>query len=325
VTSNRKHNSDKMATTSSTPKESWILRPLLFAYQNLPPLIKIRTLDVTFTLASFLCLSVLRIFIFQVLLSFGWPERSKMTTDAASSLTSIVHAVALCLWLSVWFAKLGHYRKYIPSCKLSDHKDKNVQDAATACLQFCTGYMLFDSFWLFADTYQLGLMPLTEFEMLVLAHHALTSFYMTSCRILQAGHISAMILMLTGEISNPLMNAMFTTRFAIQLECCSSEHMMLLHSIIEHSFAVVYLIFRLTIGPACAIHLAWDVLFTKRGRQNIPLPLSIVWVSMVVIVIAGSGPFILEAVEMLQDGWELKFSPEYDYGERFRIQGGDEL
>lgn len=304
--------------------ESWILHPLLLAYQKLPPLVQIGSLDFTFTLASFLLLSVLRSIIYQILASFGWPVRSKMTTDAAASITSIVHSIALCTWLTAWFVKLG-YKHYVPSCKLSDHKDKNVRDVAIACLEFCTGYMLFDSFWFLVATYQLGLMPPTEFEMLVLAHHALTSFYMISCRVIEAGHISAMILMLTGEVSNPLMNGMFTTRFAVQLKCCSSDNMMLLHSLMEHSFAVVYLIFRIAIGPACAIHLAWDVLFTQRGRQNIPLPLSLIWVSMVIIVIAGSGPFILEAVEMLQDGWELKFPPNFDYGERFQIQNGGEL
>ena len=311
-----------MKTEASSLTDAWLLRMLLSWYRSCPRFARIGGLDFSFTIASSLFLSVIRVITFQVLVHLGWPARSKMTTDASSSLTSILHAIALCSWLTVFFAKLG-WRNYIPSCKMNSHANEDFQDVSTACLQFCTGYMLFDSVWLIKDTYQLGLMPLTEFELLVLAHHFMTSFYMTSCRLIQAGHLSAMILMLTGEISNPLMNGMFTTRFAIQLECCSSESMMVLHSLLEHIFAIVYLVFRIFIGPACAIHLSWDILFTKEGRKNIPFPLSLIWVAMVVLVIVGSGPFVLEAIEMLRDGWELKFPPSYDFGERFRIQDGE--
>lgn len=303
------------------------LKVLLYCYRTLPKIIKIGKLDFTFTFASCAGLSILRIGFFKLLTAFyGWPARTKMTTDASASLASIVHSILLCWCLTEWFWKLG-LKAYSPSGRLSDHDNNpDLKDAAVACLQFCTGYMLFDSLWLVGDAYQLDILPMTEFETLVLMHHFLTSFYMISCRVIGAGHISAMILMLTGEISNPLMNGMFVTRFAIQLECCrQSKTILILHSLLEHSFAVVYIAFRTTIGPACAIHLAWDVLFSKTGRQNIPLMLSVIWVIMVVGVLVGSGPFILEAFEMLQDGWELKYTPDYDYGARFQIRSGDEL
>ncbi|CAJ1931417.1 unnamed protein product [Cylindrotheca closterium] len=306
-------------------KTGGMLKLLLSCYRSLPKVIQIGKLDFTFTFVSFAALSVIRTIFFQLLTAYyGWPIRSKMTTDAAASLASIVHSIVLCWLLTEWFWKLG-FRAYFPSGKLSDH-NSDMKDSAVACLQVCTGYMLFDALWLIGNSYQLNILPLTEFETLVLAHHVLTSFYMISCRVIGAGHISAMILMLTGEISNPLMNGMFVTRFAIQLECCKhSEFIVMLHSLLEPSFAVVYIIFRTTIGPACAIHLAWDVLCTKQGRQNIPLLLSVFWVIMVIGVLVGSGPFIGEAIEMLQDGWKLKYTPDYDYGDRYRIHGGDEL
>lgn len=180
--------------------DSWILRTLLGTYRILSRTRRPKNnspIGVAFTIASFLGLSLIRVIIFHSLLSLGWPRHSKMITDAAASLTSIVHSTLLCTWLTVLFWKLG-WRRYVPSWKLVDHKNTDWQDAATACLEFCTGYMLFDAFWLVKDTHDLGLLPLTEFEMLVLAHHALTSFYMLSCRLIGAGHVSAMILMLTG-------------------------------------------------------------------------------------------------------------------------------
>ncbi|KAL3939903.1 MAG: hypothetical protein SGBAC_005456 [Bacillariaceae sp.] len=310
-----------------TRKTGGILKPLLSCYRGTPNVIQFGKLDFTFTFVSCAVLSLIRQISFQILTSYyGWPTQSKMTTEAAASMSSILHSIVLCWCLSEWFWKLG-YSAYSPSGKLSDHaKNPDLKDAAVACLQICTGYMLFDLLWMVGTAYQLHVLPLTEFEILIMAHHVLTSFYMISCRAIGAGHMSAMILMLTGEFSNPLMNGMFVTRFAIQLECCKhSETVLLLHTILEHSFAVVYIVLRTTIGPACAIHLAWDVLCTKQGRQNIPLLLSLFWVIMVIGVLVGSGPFIGDAIEMLKDGWDLKYTPDYDYGERYRIQGGDEL
>lgn len=317
--------SDKTSTAAAGGGGT--LQVLLYCYRSLPSnLLRIGNLDITFTIASFLVLSAFRVVYFQLLtVVAGWPLRSKMTTDSASSLVSITHSIPLCIWLTEWFWKVG-FRAYSPSCALSSHSDKNLRDAASACLQMCTGYMMFDAIWLIKDTYQLDIMPLTQFDLMIMAHHTLTSFYMTSCRVIGAGHVSAMILMLTGEISNPLMNGMFITRFAIQLDCCKdSAAIQLLHSLLEHTFAVVYIIFRTTIGPVCSIHLAWDVLFTKQGRQNIPLPLSIFWVMMIVGILIGSGDFVMEAVDMLQDGWDLRYTPDTDFGERYRIQSGDEL
>uniref|UniRef100_A0A6U3QUS2 TLC domain-containing protein n=1 Tax=Ditylum brightwellii TaxID=49249 RepID=A0A6U3QUS2_9STRA len=320
VDSPPKNEKTKASLSSPDLKDSWLLRQLLSSYRSCPSFIKIGGLDFSFTIASFLFISAFRVLFLQLLIYLGWPLRTKMTTDAASSLASIIHAALLCSWLSIFFAKLG-WQNYIPSCKLSTHKDKDFQDVSTACLQVCTGYMMFDSFWLVKDTYDLGLQPLTEFDCMVIAHHFMTSFYMTSCRVIQAGHISAMILMLTGELSNPLMNAMFTTRFAIQLECCNSDNMMLLHSLLEHIFAIVYFVLRISIGPACAIHLSYDLLFTKQGRCNVPLHLSMIWVALVAGVLLGSGPFVMDAVDMLKDGWDLKYPPTFDFGERFEIQG----
>ena len=108
------------------------------------------------------------------------------------------------------------------------------------------------------------------------------------------------------------------TRFAIQLECCSGETTAALHSWLEHSFAAVYLVFRIFIGPVCSVHVTYDLL-TKRGRTNVPLLLSLVWVGMVWAVLWGSIPFIEEAMEMLRDGWKLKYHADFDFGERFRI------
>jgi len=302
-------------------RESWILRPILKLYQKTPTILKVG-IDFTFTIAAALLLSAIRTLILYGLIYLGWPVKSKMTTDAAASLVSMLHALYLCACLATLLLNIpGGWRSYIPSCKMSSHKQsKDWQDAASACLELCTGYMLFDASWLVIDSHQLGLV-LNEFDCMILGHHILTSLYMTSCRVIQAGHLSAMILMLLGEMTNPVMNGFFVTRFAIQLECCSSENVLLVHTLLEHIHAVTYVIARLFIAPIFALHNAWDLLFTRRGRENIPLPLSLIWVSMAMAVLIGSIPFALEAVDMLRDGWDLKYPPNYDFGERYGIRG----
>mmetsp|Transcript_3124 Transcript_3124/g.6780 ORF Transcript_3124/g.6780 Transcript_3124/m.6780 type:complete len:314 (+) Transcript_3124:110-1051(+) len=299
---------------SKPPPMPKSLRPFVGLYHCVPRChIPGTDLDVAFTVASFVTLSVIRIILFQVLQYWGWPAYSKMTTDAAASLTSIVHSLVLVYGT---FACLITHPKYVPSAKLSA-APVWWQDAATALLEMCTGYMIFDALWLILDCHMLGL-ELSEFEMLVLGHHLVTSLYMLSARIVGAGHLSAMILMFCGEISNPLMNGLFVTRFAIKLSCCNGPYIQLLHTILEPAYALVYVYFRLILGPLCSAHLTYDLLILPHGRQNVPLLLSLVWVVMVWAVIVGSVPFIKEAIEMLSDGLALKYHEDYDYGERYR-------
>ena len=156
-----------------------------------------------------------------------------------------------------------------------------------------------------------------DFEMLCLGHHLATSLYMISARVVGAGHLSAMMMIFCGEISNPFMNALFVTRFAIKLSCCNGPNMHALHTLLEPLYAFVYVYFRLILGPLASVHLTWDLIFDPRGRKNVPVQLSLVWVTMVWAVIFGSGPFIQEAVDMLSDGLELKYHKDYDYGERY--------
>ena len=301
-----------------------LLRPLIVIYRSIPKLYlpRIRNFNFAFILFSALFLAAIRQFIFwKMLMYVGWPQYSKMTTDAASSLTSICHSIILCWYLSLCFFYLSTAKcRYVPSARMSTFP-LWWQDSASALLEFCTGYMIFDSFFLIWDTTYYLKMEISEFDKLVLAHHVMTSLYMASTRFVNAGHLSAMILMLTGEITNPLMNGMFTTRFAIQLDCCNSSQMILIHSILEYGFAISYAIFRIFIGPACSLHLSWDLIFTKHGRSNVPIVLSVIWVIMVWAVIHGSIPFVQECIEMMQSGYgKLKYDEAYDFGERFRIQ-----
>eukprot|EP00565_Helicotheca_tamesis_P008295 CAMPEP_0185738174 /NCGR_PEP_ID=MMETSP1171-20130828/32212_1 /TAXON_ID=374046 /ORGANISM="Helicotheca tamensis, Strain CCMP826" /LENGTH=74 /DNA_ID=CAMNT_0028409303 /DNA_START=1 /DNA_END=222 /DNA_ORIENTATION=+ len=66
------------------------------------------------------------------------------------------------------------------------------QDATTALLQFCTGYMLYDSINFFIiGRWVPGVGPVLEpSDYSFLGHHVATSFYMMSSLYIGAGHMS---------------------------------------------------------------------------------------------------------------------------------------
>jgi len=297
---------------SSTPR---MLCPWVKLYRSIPKVFLPGThVDISFVLVSCLALICVRLVVIRILLACGWPERSKMTTDAAASLTSVTHSLLLvpgvgaCLFCGAV--------PYVPSAKLDDAPGW-YQDAVSALLCLCTGYMLFDSIFLYVDSVALD-HHWTDFEWLVLGHHVATVLYMTSCRAVRAGHISTMILIFMGEFTNPLMNSMFTTRFAIKI-FRENAAVHSLHAWLEFLYACSYAPIRIAIGPVCSAHLSYDLLFTKTGRERVPVWLSAIWVALCWIVIAGSLPWMEEAVDMIRDGLAVKFHVDYDYGERYRL------
>jgi len=188
------------------------------------------------------------------------------------------------------------------------------RDAAESLLQVCTGYMFFDGFFMYRDTERMG-QGWTEFEVMIMGHHFCTVLYMLSCRALRAGHLSTMTLMFFGELTNPFMNGLFISRYAIKL--FSNPLLHLLHPWVEIGFALTYASMRAVIGPIVGAYLTYDLLMTRQGRENIPVWISCAWVTLMWIVIIGSWPWTKDSLEMLQDGMTVKFHANYDYGERF--------
>lgn len=304
----------------TSPQPPRILSPWVHLYRSVPKIYLPRTnLDISFSLVSCLALICIRLLVMRTLRASGWPYGSKMTTDAAASLTSVIHSLLLLPGVGACLFCCPSV-PYVPSAKLDDAASW-YQDAVSALLSLCTGYMLFDSVFLYVDAVALN-HHWTDFEWLILGHHVATVLYMSSCRYVRAGHISTMILIFAGECTNPLMNAMFTTRFASQI-FRENAAMHALHAWCEFSYACSYAPIRIIIGPACAAHLSWDLLLTARGRKNVPAGLSLVWVVLCWAVIAGSLPWMEEAVGMIRDGLAVKFHADYDYGDRYRLSGGE--
>ena len=305
---NSKKEADKLPTHHEADDIAppLLLRPWIHLYQKMPKLLVPGTkLDVAFTLASALVLTCVDYGSALFLTTIGgWPTQSKHTRAVAGSIATIFHSSVLVLGLGAALST----QKYDPSGHMDDHPDWWA-DGAHALIQFCTGYMIYDAAVQFiADRWQKGVGPvLSAADYMFLGHHAATSLYMISARLCEAGHMSAMILMLTGEATAPIMNVLRIARTAANDEI--SAHSILgrgllqmIYPYVEYLFALLYASFRIVIGPICAAHLTYDILLTKKGRKNVPVGLSIVWLTMVWGVLFGSIPWIKNALTILKAG-----------------------
>ena len=307
----------------------FVAQTWLRVYHALPrcklPLLR---LDISLTLASFVYLTCVR-FVIPFLLSnfLGWPEGDINTSLASASVVSMFHSVPLCIGLIVAFST----QKYSPIAKF-DEAPTWWREFSDALLQFCTGYMVYDSLvnscWLRWDGERF---QLTDDDYLFLAHHFMTSFYMTSTRIIQAGHMSAMICMLLGtsivfleskqrhltlvlfltntrrqrkkkgELTNPFMNFYMIGGLNTALNCCMSQSLEKLYATNEIVFAVLYNIFRVILAPVFLIPVTYQLVLTKKGRENIPLPLALFWSLMIYGVMFGSASWIVKCHGIYMD------------------------
>lgn len=254
--------------------------------------IRLCQLDFSVTIASALVLSVVRYSLeFLLVTLFKWPVPSLATKKACSSLAAVCHSSILCPGLISCF--LQH--TYCPNENLRD-TPLWYQRAADALLQFTTGYMLYDtvlnclwmSYSMEADTSEIPVF---------IVHHAITVFYMTSTRVVGAGHQSAMMCMLLGEITNPFHNSYYAAIEAQKLSCCSGgafSHT--LWHIIRLSFAVAYFGVRALVAPWALAHLSWKLWVPRNPR--IPVILLIFWTFLIWVIEIGSLPYIKDCWDM---------------------------
>mmetsp|Transcript_667 Transcript_667/g.1033 ORF Transcript_667/g.1033 Transcript_667/m.1033 type:complete len:314 (+) Transcript_667:173-1114(+) len=288
-----------------------LIQPLVKIYRSTPKVHFPGTkIDIVFTLLSSLFLygsfAIGQEFLIQVL---GWP-RIPLTREAATSIGAIAHSTVLVPSLGVLLAT----QKFIPSAPMKSHPQW-WQDAATALLQLCTGYMIYDSI----NSFLIGRWVSGEGVVLIpgdveyLGHHFATSFYMMSCLYIGAGHLSAMILMFTGEFTNPINNIFLICRMAmIQLDCCNGPWLQAVYPYIELTFAWMYAVFRIFCGPMSAALNTYDIVFTKEGRSRIPALLIPFWLIMSWGVLIGSIPWIIDCIDMIKDGLVVKYHKDYD-------------
>mmetsp|Transcript_16221 Transcript_16221/g.29295 ORF Transcript_16221/g.29295 Transcript_16221/m.29295 type:complete len:306 (-) Transcript_16221:45-962(-) len=287
--------------TEKMEQMPFILRPWVSAYRATPKIyIPGTDVDINFSLRFAIFFSILRLTFRYILYSLGWPRGDLNTYFASACIASFCHSSMIVPGLAgVLFSQ-----KYVPSGKL-ETSPTWYQDATHALMGFCTGYMIYDSIMGYVvETWQPGVGPvLTADDWSYLAHHILTSLYMISARWNKAGHMSAMILMFIGEFSAPLMNPHLFMEKALEQECCKGlSWLTTLFAYNEQVFSALYLICRTLGSPVAIVYGTYQLLFTKKGREDVPLWLSISWMPMCWGVQFGSIPWIMTCIENLKHG-----------------------
>jgi hypothetical protein len=239
---------------------------------------------------------------------FGFDFENPKTRLMIACSTSLTHSLILipALWQAL------RCQPYKPSAPIAN-SPKYYQDAVTALLQVCTGYMVYDFIFMLAWNNW----TVHPDDIAYIGHHIVTIAYMSQTRVLGAGHISAMGLMLTGEFTNPMQNTLAITRFAIQM-ATEDSFWHFIHPYAEFIYAVSYAFFRSVVGPLQIIHISYDLL-TQEGRKNIPLYIGIIWIIMIWGIILGSMPWTVESIEMAMDGLQVKYNETYNYGPRYEL------
>jgi hypothetical protein len=283
----------------------FVTRLWLYVYKSIPSIkVPFLNLDIGFALFSSFILTCIRYTAEYVLQTyFGWPSEgtdATYTKEAAASCASICHSTTLCTGLIVAFLS----QPYDPAGSLKE-SPKYYQGYVNALLQFCTGYMVYDAviniLWLRTDFPNSFIPTLGHDDLLFLGHHIMTSLYMTSSRVIQAGHMSAMACMLLGELTNPLHNSFMIGEKAMKLDCCNSSRAQSIHAIISVAFAAMYNLFRAILAPIILGHVSYCLIGKKKGRTNIPLLLNLLWNFMIWAVVFGSTSWIVKCHGILMD------------------------
>lgn len=307
-TNERTNIPDKGYTNEKETKDDLYLAPKylrrwIILYRSCPKLCKIpwTDVDITFALVSASILHVIRLIATPIMIQkVGWPEGRKETLDAVSSVVSMIHAVLLVS--SLYFCLFNNSNiPYKPCAKFSE-TPRWHQEACKALLNLCIGYMLQD---MIVCSLLTNYTPDKGFQLSIddfmfIGHHIITIVYMVSTLIIQSGHFSAMMLMFTGEITNPTFNMYLMSSDAVKLDfCCgiTTER----YQIIAFVNAATYFFMRAIVGPLVVVHLGYDILIRKEGRTNIPILLGIFFVFSGALVLWGSIPWSKEAWGMVVD------------------------
>jgi hypothetical protein len=282
------------------------------------PKLQIFGLDISLTVATVLFLSSLSFLARYILVNqFHWPADEMATKDAAASAVSIVHSLSLVPALFLCFL----YHPYNPSEPLQQ-SSVPMQEVVVALLQFCTGYMVYDGL---LNIVILHWSTLNAEDLMFLGHHIATTVYMTSTRIVQAGHMSALMCMFLGESTNPLQNSHLMAQKALTLACCNGSRMQAAHDWVELLFSAMYFVVRTVIAFVACTHMTYHL--WRYGRKHIPSALIAFWTFLIWAVLAGSIPWIQTCWGVMEKNWNegLPPSPKQIVISSYDTVGSDEL
>lgn len=280
-------------TVNATLPVPHVLRPWVALQRSLPPLC-IGRLNYSFTLFSLLFFLILRQVAIHIHHVNGWPENIRENFVNITSFVGIFHSSAIILPTIVL---LWTRRPFRPSGALEQAPDEAWKLTADAILQYCTGYMIQDTYFLLTLTKFFGGKGMETEDIVFLGHHIAIVSVVLQTRYWEAGHPNSLCSLFIGEISNPPMNIMYIARRAMASECCSGPRVTALFHASRIVFSLVYLPMRCVVMPAVLINCIFDFM----GPTPIGKGTCSYWLLIGVIIILGSYDFILDCLEILKE------------------------
>jgi hypothetical protein len=262
-------------------------------------------LNLGFMLFWMIVFFMLRWMYLYVFFSCGWPRNNKSSYYAvASFIGGFFHATQIVPLTYVLIT--SQKPRYNPSAtsKVSPTWWNQATDGA---LQLCTAYMVYDFFFLVWVHRIPGKGIVLDNEAIMyMIHHFMTSFYMTTCRIFEAGQSSALTCIFLGEFTNTSFNTYFIFEMARKVDLSFSPFVSQFVTPIELFTAALYLLFRVILSPVILSYVSYNLLKDSEIRIAVPLFMRAIWICLMAAVIYGSIGQNVIFVEMLKEkiGWK---------------------
>ena len=249
-------------------------------------------LDFSVCFATFWVLGCINAAVQSLLVNYGGFPKDKSQQLVAASAVGILHSTLVVSGCCLLFVR----RRYLPCEKMSE-APLWWQDASHALMQFCTGYMMYD----FCAMIINGDVDPSDYAFL--AHHAIVVVMITSARMVGAGHVAVMMLIVLGEVTNPFQNGYYMTSTALKLDCCKElGWLRTADYVTTFLFCVSYIFVRTFFGWAMFGHMTYS-LFVHGKKNGIPIGLSIFWSVLKWAIAVVSIAWVQDCIRILQENY----------------------
>ena len=231
---------------------------------------------------------------------FGFDPKKPSTASAASSLVCLVHGFPITYGSYTFIINNPTWDISAPLSAFS----LESQTLAVTLLNFCAAYMLQDllmmgvNAWVHTPASEPNL---TSFCL----HHTGCVLYMSLVHYYGAGHLSLMVLIFFGEVTNPLQNLvnLAVNGRTASLTPGGRQLWSKIDNFLALPFGLIFFLVRAVLGPLLAAsylaHFGWGywIELGGTGSNDVPFFVGILWTVMVCATVHGSVPFAVEKLE----------------------------
>ena len=243
---------------------------------------------------AFLCL--LRIFVAWPFVRFflGFKASDARSAAAAASITCQAHGGPIALFslylLSQTFSGFSDFDLSLPFSRLPSA----IQPLAATQANYLSAYMAYDTIFMLLNeflVYGRGSEPLL---VPYVQHHVACLLYASSARYYQAGHVSLLLLVFLGEVTNPLQNFGAVASHGVHF-FPESKAWRYASRAGQPPFALFFAVVRFAVAPLVCLyfshHFFYLNVFGPKREGGVPAFCGVLWTLLFVAVVHGSIPF----------------------------------